>query len=155
MSTKRKLMELSINQILKSLMQKMHDFIKVLKYENESLDKQQISKITELQALKINLAGDIELYDEVMREGKFSRDDVAPKLRNEIKDVQNKLNSTLKENNSKLLKAREINKLVIDVIANLMAENERQNYGYNKEGKFISNKTVQRKTKPVNLNDQL
>ncbi len=106
----------------------------LLAMETDYLRDMQIENVKTVQDEKLRLVRKLELQKKLIAYNPGVLIDRTMRGIEELKQAQHALNAIMVENRQELLKAREINKLVVDAIVEAVEDHLRQTKGYNAGG---------------------
>jgi hypothetical protein len=149
------IMNFDANKILESVIVRMHALTEALEYENNLLKSHKIGAVVKEQEQKLSLVDDLEKLDQLIKARPDIKKLADTKIRQRLMITQKKLHLALNENQELLVKARAVNKIIVDSMIMAMNEGKKQEMGYNSKGKFISNQSMKKYMTPVNLDNKI
>jgi len=119
---------------LRQVIHIVQDLTAVMSREVELLRAMRVRDFGELQDHKLGLVEAYEKQTEGMRANPAFADAIDPVLRDELKDVMERMHSVMSENELAINAARTANQRVATAIVNAVEEQQTENGGYSSKG---------------------
>jgi flagellar biosynthesis/type III secretory pathway chaperone len=119
---------------LRQVIHIVQDLTAVMSREVELLRAMRVRDFGELQDHKLGLVQAYEKQTEGMRANPAFADAIDPVLRDELKDVMERMHSVMSENELAINAARTANQRVATAIVNAVEEQQTENGGYSSKG---------------------
>jgi len=106
----------------------------ILLKENELLKKMKVKEIGEIHEEKVRLIRRLEISKQLVRKNPSLMNERRDEEINEFIEISADLDQIVGENYREVLKAKEVNKRVVEAIFHAVVDNQGNTLGYNKQG---------------------
>ena len=152
---KQSLAEFEASKIVEALIVRLDELTELIGNETKHLREHRFDLIVPEQKRKALLSDEVQKIGKLIRNRENLKDEVSSKDKERLRKAQGNLRETLMENHQDLVRARAVNKIITDSIIMAMQDGKRNEAGYDRTGKFLSDRQARWRIGPLNLNDNI